>query len=728
MMKITVVSSIFILLISGISFNAASNQYQTEQLSYTFSTISIEEKDGCSTIAIDGTNQILVQNDYYTVPTRIETITFPKGTYIESVQCNPTSIKHYNLEKTLKITPEPVMMNDDAAKTKDLIREPNSLDKWFSFDIGSGIIENERCVILNIELYPVRYEQTGHIIQFAGQMDIQIRYIQPSITPTKTMDDEYDLLIISPAQFSEEIDPLVAHKIERGIRTRGISLDDIFSETYFPIQGRDQQEQIKYFIKNAIEEWGITSVLLVGGLDEFPTRMTHIYVSYFDVDEPFPSDLYYADIYDEQDDFSSWDSNQNDIFGEYDWGDDHQTDEIDLYPDINIGRLACINEEEVTTSVNKIITYETNKAWTQGWFTNLVVIGADTFTDDTLGVSEGEYINQIVIDTLEGFIPSAIWDSNGRLSAPAPRGLNEIYDAINEGCGFIDFSGHGAHNMFATHPNGVENVWLPKPWGFDTSHVAKLSNGDKLPIIVLGACSTCKYDVNENCLGWSFLSNPNGGGIGSFGVTTFGYANGGGKQMSEGFIEEMTMNIFESYVEMTNNGAQVSLGDLWNNALINYISPMMEVRDYATIESFQPFGDPTLQISEQSHTPAVPQKPTGPTQIEPGTIYTFSSSTTDIDGDDVYYLFDWGDGNLSGWIGPYRSGETAGANHSWEEKGRYSIRTKAKDVHGIQSDWSDALIVSKPKIRSFNILDILGQRINNGSLMLDFISRMIQRL
>ncbi|MFH1013395.1 MAG: hypothetical protein V1769_02665, partial [Thermoplasmatota archaeon] len=81
MMKITVVSSIFILLISGISFNAASNQYQTEQLSYTFSTISIEEKDGCSTIVIDGTNQILVQNDYYTVPTRIETITFPKGTY-----------------------------------------------------------------------------------------------------------------------------------------------------------------------------------------------------------------------------------------------------------------------------------------------------------------------------------------------------------------------------------------------------------------------------------------------------------------------------------------------------------------------------------------------------------------------------------------------------------------------------------------------------------------------
>ncbi len=727
MKKVTVVGSIFIILLSGISFTAASNQYQSERLSYTFSTVSISEKEGYSTIIIEGTNHLLVQNDYFMVPTRVETITFPKGTYIESVQCNPTNIQYFDLGKTLEMTPEPVMMNNGEIQKTDLKRETNVLDQWFSFDIGSGIINNERCVIFKIELYPVRYDQTGHTIQLAEQMDIHIHYIKPSMEPTKTIDAEYDFIILSPSDFTDELEPLVNHKNENGLKTKSVTLDDIYEETYFPIIGRDEPEQIKYFIKNAIEEWGITSVLLVGGLDEFPTRMTHIYVSYFDVDEPFPSDLYYADIYDEQDEFSSWDSNQNDIFGEYDWGDDHQTDEIDLYPDINIGRLACIDEAEVTNAVNKIITYETNKAWTQEWFTNLVVIGADTFTDDTKGVSEGEYINQIVIDTLEGFIPNVIWDSNGRLSASAPKGLNEIYDAVNEGCGFLDFSGHGAHNMFATHPNGVENVWLPKPWGFDTSHVAKLSNGDKLPIIVLGACSTCKFDVNDNCLGWSFLSNPNGGGIGSFGVTTFGYANGGGKQISEGFIEEMTMNIFEGYAEMTNNGTQVSLGDLWNNALIHYISPMMEVRDYATIESFQPFGDPTLQISEQSHTPAVPQKPTGPTQIEPGTVYIFSSSTTDPDGDDVYYLFEWGDGNLSGWIGPYESGETAEASHSWTEKGRYSIRAKAKDVHGIQSDWSDALIVSKPKIRSYNILDILGQRINNGSLMLDFISRMIQR-
>jgi len=716
MMKITVVGSIFILLLSGISFTTASTTLQSEQLTYTFSKISINEQEGYSKITIDETNHLLVQHDRYMVPTLIETLTFPQGTTIENVECSPSNIAYFTLENSLQMTPLPVMMSNDFILTPGHKREPIMLDSWVSYDISSGLRDNKRCVILNIELYPARYDQTGHMIQFAQQLDIQIKFKEPSIEPTKTI-DEYDLLILSPSLFSEEIQPLIVHKTERAIRTRGITLEDIYAETLFPIQGRDQQEQIKYFIKNAVEQWGITSVLLVGGLDEFPARMTHIYVSYFDVDEPFPSDLYYADIYDGQNEFSSWDSNQNDIFAEYDWGDEHLTDEIDLYPDINIGRLPCIDETEVTTIVNKIITYEANKAWTQEWFTDLVVIGADTFTDDTFGISEGEYINQIVIDTLQGFIPNKIWDSNGRLSAPAPKGLNEIYDAINKGCGFIDFSGHGYHDMFATHPNGVENIWIPKPWGFDTSHVAKLSNGDKLPIIILGACSTCKFDVNDNCLGWSFLSNPNGGGIGSFGVTTFGYANGGGKKMSEGFIEEMTMNIFKAYSEMTNKGVKVSLGDIWNNALIDYISPMMEVRDYATIESFQPFGDPTLQISDGSNPPEIPEKPTGPTKIEPEKLYTFSSSTTDPDGDTIYYLFDWGDGNSSGWIGPYESGDIIEESHSWAEKGRYSIRVKARDNNGVQSDWSEALQISKQKeINSYNfikhVLEMIRSNLN----------------
>jgi len=105
--------------------------------------------------------------------------------------------------------------------------------------------------------------------------------------------------------------------------------------------------------------------LLVGGKDYFPVRISNIEV----IDEgqsyecQFVSDLYYADIYDEELNFSSWDSNGNDIFGEYKWGSPAKTDDVDLYPDVHLGRLACTNSGQVSSCVNKIIDYEVNEAY-----------------------------------------------------------------------------------------------------------------------------------------------------------------------------------------------------------------------------------------------------------------------------------------------------------------------------------------------------------------------------
>lgn len=71
--------------------------------------------------------------------------------------------------------------------------------------------------------------------------------------------------------------------------------------------------------------------------------------------------------------------------------------------------------------------------------------------------------------------------------------------------------------------------------------------------------------------------------------------------------------------------------------------------------------------------------------------YTFNSSTTDPEGDEIYYLFDWGDETSSGWLGPYPSGTTVEASHAWTEEGTYEIRVKAKDMvyneHG--GPWSE---------------------------------------
>jgi len=102
-------------------------------------------------------------------------------------------------------------------------------------------------------------------------------------------------------------------------------------------------------------------------------------------------------------------------------------------------------------------------------------------------------------------------------------------------------------------------------------------------------------------------------------------------------------------------------------------------------------------LATDNNPPDKPVKPSGPINGKVGTTYMYSSSTTDIDGDQVYYWFDWGDGTNSGWVGPYASGATASANHKWATKGTYSIKVKAKDPSGAESVLSDPLSVSMPR-------------------------------
>ena len=96
-------------------------------------------------------------------------------------------------------------------------------------------------------------------------------------------------------------------------------------------------------------------------------------------------------------------------------------------------------------------------------------------------------------------------------------------------------------------------------------------------------------------------------------------------------------------------------------------------------------------------TPAV----TGQENGKIGEEYEYNFSTKDADMDDILYLIDWGDETNSGWLGPYNSGVTGSAKHTWDKKGTYQIKVKAKDVYGAESDWA-TLEVSIPRTRMLN--------------------------
>ncbi len=97
--------------------------------------------------------------------------------------------------------------------------------------------------------------------------------------------------------------------------------------------------------------------------------------------------------------------------------------------------------------------------------------------------------------------------------------------------------------------------------------------------------------------------------------------------------------------------------------------------------------------------PDKPSKPNGPSNGKIGIEYTYSTFTTDPQSDQVFYLFNWGDGTETGWLGPYPSGETIEANHTWTKQKIYQIKVKAKDIIGYESGWSDPLTISIPRIK-----------------------------
>ena len=509
----------------------------------------------------------------------------------------------------------------------------------------------------------------------SGKNTLSYTYIQN--------ESEFDMVIITTSLFIDDIQPLVDHKNSMQRETYIKTIEEIYTE--YP--GRDNAEKIKYCIKNAHEQFNISYVLFIGSFSIIPGRYTHIYFDEpFDYPTPdewtFTSDFYYADLYNQNGEFSSWDSNNNNIFAEYHWNGN--TDDIDLTPDIFLGRLACETQEQVRTCVDKIIRYESNHYWSKEWFTNIVLMAGDGIPYDPENVDESEYLQEKIIEIMQGFIPVCIWASNGKL-----LDVMNINDAIEQGAGFVFFNGHGLHNLWATYMHNTNR--LVPPGAYRTEHINMLSNYDKLPIVISDACYHLQYDTYPDCFGWSFVANPNGGAIAFIGGSDTDLAYAGTRIVEKG-IEKLCLKICTLYQQNPS-----TLGKLWGDGIMMYEPGENDIVDIITITQNHLFSDPSLQINDISLPPFKPNPPTGPSSGKTLTSYDFSVKTSDPDNDEIYYLFDWDDNTTSNWIGPYSSEEECTVSHMWTQRDTYQIRVRAKDSNGMQSQWSEPLELSLPK-------------------------------
>jgi hypothetical protein len=572
------------------------------QESVDFSAPVLSENTEGSEIIISEANGVTTIEGRPVLPVFSKTFEFPLGTQIISVEVNPSTIQTMSVEKHIQPVPTKQKIGDQIVPLDGIFDEKvyGSVDpypaSWYSVNSGAGLNnDNDHTLFVTVRITPVRYAPTSHTILYSTHFTIDITYEEAS--PVHISSEQYSLVIITPAEFSEALRPLVEHKNTHGISTNLVILEDIYGMYY----GRDDPERIKYFIKDAIEDWNTENVLLVGDMKKLPIRFT--YASWWEQD--LLSDQYYADIFDANGEYCSWDANGNNRFGEIN-EDGYDLDGVDLYADVHVGRLACADVTEVSTVVNKIIVYE-EETNNQIWFKRLILAGGDTFPV-SMGappfVYEGEITNVKVAQTMPEFQQIFLWTSKYNLH---PSNFNW---AINRGAGFVSYSGHGfEHGWGTSRPNAITKIKI----FYYTPYINGLKNGNKLPVIFFDACLTTKLDFNitdlENyypkitntlarifslssnpldfyqCFAWSFLAKENGGAIATIGSTRTAYTwvDSNGVYGGAGYLN---VHFFDAYED------GITVGQMLTSSQNAYIQNVG--LDYFTIEEFILLGDPSL--------------------------------------------------------------------------------------------------------------------------------------
>lgn len=195
------------------------------------------------------------------------------------------------------------------------------------------------------------------------------------------------------------------------------------------------------------------------------------------------------------------------------------------------------------------------------------------------------------------------------------------------------------------------------------------------------------YDIESDIFDWMIYTSPD---IGSnYGTNSL---NGTKTCSISGLAYSTTYNWYVHCKDL-------STGELTNKSFwFKTVPPSGNGGD----NGYNPPSDSDADTDE-NNPPGQPIKPVGPTSIEIGVVYSYSSSAMDNDMDLIRLKFDWGDGSQSDWSDYVSSNITVEMNHHWDIISNYSIRVLAQDQQGINSTWSELLEVIVNQINTTDI-------------------------
>ena len=146
-------------------------------------------------------------------------------------------------------------------------------------------------------------------------------------------------------------------------------------------------------------------------------------------------------------------------------------------------------------------------------------------------------------------------------------------------------------------------------------------------------------------------------------------------------------DIVDEWTGFYSSGMAVNISHSWSNAGVYNVTVKAE-----DIHGAQSGFSSVLTVVMSNDPPYEPNTPSGPTVGMTWAAYSYSANTTDPDGDDVKYGWDWdGDDIVDEWTTNfYPSGTIVNRSHAWNTSGIYNVKVKAEDIHGAQSGFSSA--------------------------------------
>ncbi len=269
--------------------------------------------------------------------------------------------------------------------------------------------------------------------------------------------------------------------------------------------GADRAETIRTFLRDAYRNWGLSYVLLAGDAAVIPYRSGR--TTYFGGDE-IPADLYFQCL------DGNWNADGDSLYGEGFVDLTRTGDEVDLYPEIFVGRAPVTTTADVTVWVNKTRAYTESMPATLAnkvLFASEVLFPSDWNGDGRPVQLDGAFLTE---DVRAYFPPSVsltrLYQNNTAYPGSLAETLAGFIDSVNAGYALIEHMGHGFRNTLSIGDASLTNA-----------HVDALTNGARQGVIYSVNCNSASFEFNS--IAERFLLNPNGGAVAYIGATRYDF-------------------------------------------------------------------------------------------------------------------------------------------------------------------------------------------------------------